>query len=79
MAVLGIRQWTGVELAEDAIPVAGDEIVSGVAQEFWEEATEHRDNAPATAQFPEHVKRRVRARQQVLFWLATICHDVERI
>ena len=79
VAVFGIRQWTSIELAEDAVAVAGDEVVSLVAQEFWEDSTKRRQHAPATTQFAEDEKSSVRARPQELPWLIKIRDDIKRI
>jgi len=79
VAVVRIRQRADLELAEDAIAAAGDKIVSGVAQESWEDASDRCQRAPAATQFAKDEKSSVRASPQVLPWLIKIRDDVKRV
>ncbi len=72
------RHHADLRLSEDAIAIAGNEIVDSIPHPAWQHSA-NASNAPNAAKFLQETKYRVGPREQVLINCFVIPHDINRI
>jgi len=79
ISVAGVRQHAAFIFAEDAIAVAGDEIVKNIAQTSRHYSPEGRENLPGTTQLTTRAQHGIRSIKDSLCGLLIIFHYVKRV
>ena len=79
VALAGIGQRADIELAEDLVAIAGNNLVQDVANHPRQYSPEETTNAPAPSEFAEDVGHGIGAGDESFLGLLVVRDDVERL